>query len=58
MQILGVKSLVIPEIRVIRFARYRDPRGYFSESYRMSDLRSHPQTGFLDDATFVQDGRQ
>ena len=54
MKIIAVKSLAIPDIRVVRFARFRDERGYFTESYRTSDFRGHPQTGFLRNATFLQ----
>ncbi len=42
MKILEVKSLSIPEVKVIRFARFLDNRGYFSEHFRKSDLKRHP----------------
>jgi len=35
---LSVKSLAIPDIKVISFARFKDDRGYFTEPYRKSDL--------------------
>ena len=35
---LEVKELAIPEVKVIRFARFPDHRGYFSEQYRFSDF--------------------
>ncbi|MFN4212630.1 MAG: dTDP-4-dehydrorhamnose 3,5-epimerase family protein [Microgenomates group bacterium] len=38
MKILEIKSLVFPEIKVIRFARFTDERGYFSETYRFGQL--------------------
>ena len=38
MKILDVKTLAIPDIKVIRFARFADDRGYFSEHFRKSDL--------------------
>ncbi|MGA2141780.1 MAG: dTDP-4-dehydrorhamnose 3,5-epimerase family protein [Brevinematales bacterium] len=44
MKILEVKSLSIPEVKVIRFARFCDSRGYFSEHFRKSDLKNHPDT--------------
>lgn len=50
--ILDVKSLVIPDIRVIRFARFPDDRGYFTELFRKSDLLSH--LPFLKDVEFSQ----
>jgi len=37
-QILETRRLAIPEILVIRFKRFRDTRGYFSETYRKSDF--------------------
>lgn len=54
MQIEAVESLVIPELKVIRFGRFRDDRGYFTESYRLGDLARHPETGFLHDVRFLQ----
>jgi dTDP-4-dehydrorhamnose 3,5-epimerase len=38
MKILGVKTLAIPDIKVIRFARFADGRGYFSEHFRKRDF--------------------
>lgn len=38
MKILDVKSLEIPEIKVIKYARFMDNRGFFTEQYRKSDL--------------------
>jgi dTDP-4-dehydrorhamnose 3,5-epimerase len=38
MKIVGVKALAIPDIKVIRFARFTDGRGYFSEHFRASDF--------------------
>ena len=40
MKILDVCALNIPEIKVIRFARFIDHRGYFSEQFRRSDLKA------------------
>jgi dTDP-4-dehydrorhamnose 3,5-epimerase len=40
MKIVEVSSLAIPEIKVIRFARFRDHRGFFTEHYRASDFNS------------------
>ena len=54
MKILDVKSLAIPEIKVIRFARFCDTRGYFSESFRKSEVLQSPETSFLHDVDFVQ----
>ncbi len=41
-RILDVKNLVVPEIRVIRFARFQDHRGYFAEHFRRSDFDGLP----------------
>ncbi len=54
MKILQVKSLAIPDVKVIRFGRYTDHRGYFAEHFRKSDLAAHPQLIFLRDAEFLQ----
>ena len=55
MKILEVKSLAIPEIKVIRFGRFCDARGYFTESFRQSDFHGHPQLGpIMRDVRFLQ----
>jgi dTDP-4-dehydrorhamnose 3,5-epimerase len=54
MKILGVELLVLPEIKVIRFARFRDERGYFTEHFRKSDLQTNPLTPFMRGVEFVQ----
>jgi len=41
MKIIEIKSLSIPEIKVIRFGRFADHRGYFTESFRKSDISQH-----------------
>jgi dTDP-4-dehydrorhamnose 3,5-epimerase len=38
MKILSVTPLAMPEIKVIRAARFPDGRGYFSEHFRASDF--------------------
>ena len=38
MKILEIKSLVFPEVKVIRFSRFTDERGYFTETYRFAQL--------------------
>ncbi len=52
MKILGQKSLAIPEIRVIRFERFRDHRGYFTEHFRKSDFQG--RVDFLHGVEFLQ----
>ena len=54
MKILEVKMLAIPDLRVIRFGRFRDSRGYFTEPYRRGDLDKHPETAFFRGISIVQ----
>lgn len=49
-----VKALQIEGIKVIRFARFCDHRGYFTEHYRKSDFTNHPDTSFMKGVEFVQ----
>lgn len=54
MKILKVTSLEIPDAKVIRFQRFGDERGYFTEVYRRGDLDTHPETPFLKNVSFTQ----
>jgi len=54
MKLLGVRIFPIDAIKVIRFARFCDHRGYFTEHYRKSDFTNHPQMAFIKDVEFVQ----
>ena len=54
MKIEAVETLAICDLKVIRFRRFTDERGYFSELYRLEDLAAHPETTFLYDVQFVQ----
>lgn len=54
MKILGVKTLQIEAVKVIRFARFLDQRGYFTEHYRKSDFKNHAEMSFMKDVEFVQ----
>ena len=51
MKLIEIKSLDIPEIKVIRFARFVDDRGYFAESFRRSDMK---KIDIFEDMEFVQ----
>jgi dTDP-4-dehydrorhamnose 3,5-epimerase len=53
-KILEVRDLAIPAIKVIRFARFPDHRGYFSEQYRFSDFESGDATPFMRGVRFPQ----
>lgn len=54
MKICRVKALRIEEIKIVRFARFCDSRGYFTEHYRKSDFLNHADMGFMKDVEFVQ----
>ena len=54
MLIKEIKSLAIPEIKVIRYARFGDQRGYFSETFRKGDLRREERVSFLGGLEFLQ----
>lgn len=51
MKILEIKPLVFPEVKVIKFSRFSDNRGYFTELYKKSDFQ---KIDFLKDKEFVQ----
>lgn len=52
MKIVAVQSLAISDVKVIRFGRFGDHRGYFTESFRRSDIDA--QAPFLHDVQFLQ----
>lgn len=54
MQIMEVKALQIEQLKVIRFARFCDQRGYFTEHFRRSDFKNHSEMEFMKDLEFVQ----
>jgi len=54
MKIFRVNTLEIGAIKVIRFARFCDHRGYFTEHYRKSDFMNQPELDFTKDVEFVQ----
>jgi dTDP-4-dehydrorhamnose 3,5-epimerase len=54
MKILEVKDLPIADVKVIRYARFVDPRGYFTEHFRKSDFKNHPQMHFMEGIEFRQ----
>jgi dTDP-4-dehydrorhamnose 3,5-epimerase len=51
---VDVFELAIPEVKVVRFPRFRDHRGYFSEQYRLSDFESGTETPFMRGVRFPQ----
>jgi len=54
MKLAQVKTLEIEAVKVIRFIRFFDHRGYFTEHFRKSDFRNHPDTSFMKGVEFVQ----
>jgi len=54
MKITEIKELIIPEVKVVRFERFMDHRGYFTEHFRKSDLIDDTAVGFLQGENFVE----
>ena len=54
MKIISVTPLTIPDVKVIKFARFADERGYFTETIRTRDLRTIPKAPELHDFEFHQ----
>lgn len=54
MKILEVKTLAIPDVKVVRFARFPDHRGYFTEHWRHTDFVQHPDLSCMREVQFVQ----
>ena len=54
MNIIEIKSLEIPDIKIVRFERFLDKRGYFTEQYRKSDMIANPKIPSLNKINFFQ----
>jgi dTDP-4-dehydrorhamnose 3,5-epimerase len=54
MKILSIASTALPDVKIIRFARFRDERGYFTEPFRRSDFFNRPELAALAGQEFVQ----
>ncbi len=54
MKILSVSDLPLPGVKVIRFSRFLDQRGYFTEPFRRSDFDTHPELECFKGQAFVQ----
>ncbi len=54
MKILAVMELEITDVKIIRYARFADHRGFFAEHFRKSDFASHPQMSFMGGIEFFQ----
>ncbi len=54
MKILDIINTEIEDIKVVRFERFSDHRGYFSETYRKADLTENSELLFLKNVQFDQ----
>jgi dTDP-4-dehydrorhamnose 3,5-epimerase len=54
MKALQIRSLAIPDVKTVRFGRYRDDRGYFAESFRRSDLKGYGEDRCFEGVDFLQ----
>jgi dTDP-4-dehydrorhamnose 3,5-epimerase len=54
LKLIEVRSLAIEAVKVVRFARFRDARGYFTEHFRRGDFQGQAQLGFLKGVEFLQ----
>jgi dTDP-4-dehydrorhamnose 3,5-epimerase len=54
MKILEIRSLAIPDVKVVRYARFCDDRGYFTETFRKSDFWGHADAACFRGVEFKQ----
>ena len=54
MKLIEARSLAIEAVKVIRFGRFRDDRGYFAEHFRRSDFHGHEDLAFMRGVEFLQ----
>jgi dTDP-4-dehydrorhamnose 3,5-epimerase-like enzyme len=54
MKISEIRPLSIPDVKVLRYARFADERGYFTETYRKSDFFSHAGAACFEGIEFKQ----
>lgn len=55
MKIINIFQLKLPEIKIIKFARFSDQRGYFAETFRESDFaNNYPELDDLRKTSFKQ----
>lgn len=54
MKIISVSSLALPEVKVIRYKRFTDNRGYFTETFNKAEFAENPELSFLKNTEFVQ----
>ncbi len=54
MKVLDVRTLAIPEIKIIRYGRFSDARGFFTETFRKSDFEKNTKLGFMKSVELLQ----
>ncbi|MFH1946885.1 MAG: dTDP-4-dehydrorhamnose 3,5-epimerase family protein [Candidatus Magasanikbacteria bacterium] len=54
MNVINIKELMIPGVKVIQFSRFLDSRGYFTETFRKSDVKKYKELEFIKGIDFVQ----
>lgn len=54
MKLIAVLDLPLAGVKVIRFGRFRDERGYFTEIWRRADFEQRPELAFLKGVEFRQ----
>lgn len=54
MKIIEIKSLQIPEVKIIKSARFHDNRGYFTESFKINDLQNTKEIHAFKKIQFLQ----
>jgi dTDP-4-dehydrorhamnose 3,5-epimerase len=54
MKILAVESLGIPDVKVIRYGKFPDHRGFFGEHFRKSDFARNASLEFMARTDFMQ----
>lgn len=54
MTILEVKNLALPGIKILRYGKSSDQRGYFAEIFKASEIPANPDLDFLKGHEFPQ----
>ncbi len=54
MKIIEIKELEFAAVKVIRYARFCDHRGYFTETFRKTDFHNSETMSFMKNVEFVQ----
>jgi hypothetical protein len=54
MKSIEIRPLAIPDGKIVRYARFGDERGYFTETYRKSDFFGHADAACFQGIEFKQ----